>query len=44
MVKSFQRVSYLWLARKAHDHDYPLQSLRLCIQAYRLFRTIVVDG
>ena len=44
LVKAFERVSHEWLVVHAIKFQYPLLVLRLCIQAYRLLRTVVVDG
>jgi len=44
MIKAFERVSHEWLAIQGAKFEYPLAVLRLSIQAYRLGRTVVVDG
>ena len=44
LVKAFERVPHDWLVRQASRYEYPLAILRLSIAAYRLARTIVVDG
>ena len=42
LIKAFDRVSHLWLVRKAKRLQYPLLILRLSIAAYRMPRVIAV--
>jgi hypothetical protein len=44
LVKAFERVPHEWLLAQGVRFQYPLLVLRLSIQAYRLCRTVVVDG
>jgi hypothetical protein len=44
LVKAFERAPHEWLVRQAVKYQYPLLILRLSIAAYKLGRTIVVDG
>ena len=44
LVKAFERVPYSWLVTQASKYEYPMILLRLCIAAYRLPRTIGIDG
>eukprot|EP00973_Karenia_brevis_P033051 4561206-Karenia_brevis.AAC.1 len=43
LVKAFERVPHDWLVRQASRYQYPMMVLRLCIEAYRLLRTIGID-
>ena len=44
LIKAFERVSHEWLLRQGRKYSYPLAILRLSIAAYRILRTIVIDG
>ena len=44
MVKAFERVPYQWLVAQGAECGYNIAILRLSIAAYRLARTITVDG
>ena len=44
LVEAFERVPHDWLVRQGSRYNYPLKILRLSIAAYRLGRTIVIDG
>ena len=44
LVKAFETVPHDVLVSAAHAKGYPLSLLRLCLAAYRLSRTVGVDG
>ena len=44
LVKAFERIPHAILARVAATHGYPLTFLRLCLQAYRLARSVGIAG
>jgi len=44
LIKAFETVPHDVLVKAAHAKKYPLILLRLCLAAYRLQRTIGVDG
>ena len=44
LVKAFETVPHSILAALAHECGYPLVILRLCLAAYRLKRSVGVDG
>jgi len=44
LVKAFERVPHEWLIAQGVRFQYPLLILRLSIRAYRLHRTLVVEG
>ena len=44
LVKAFETVPHEVLVQATHAKNYPLPILHLCLAAYRLSRTIGVDG
>ena len=44
MVRAFERVSHQWLAEQGAKYHYPMAVLRLSIAAYRLARSVTIEG
>ena len=44
LMKAFETVPHAKLIELARQHDYPLETLRLALAAYRLPRILCVDG
>jgi hypothetical protein len=43
-VKAFERAPHQWLVAQGTRFRYPMMILRLSIKAYRLERTLCIDG